>query len=247
MSEIANEDWKVRTELVLGHEGIEELVKSHVLVVGLGGVGAYAAELIARSGVGEMTIVDNDVVSRSNINRQLPATQESVGQSKAQIMAARLRAINPDIKLNVIEEFLKGDSIPELINKTHYDYVVDAIDTLAPKVFLLYHAYQKGLKIVSSMGAGAKADPTQVEIKDISKSYNCKLAFYVRKRLHKMGIRKGFKVVFSPERMEKKCFYLEEGGENKLSVVGTLPYLPPVFGCHLASVVIRDLGGLGID
>ncbi|MFA8450791.1 MAG: ThiF family adenylyltransferase [Bacteroidales bacterium] len=236
------EDWRERTELVLGKEGVNSLDKAHVLVVGLGGVGAYAAELICRAGVGEMTIVDADVVNLSNINRQLPATHQTVGKSKARLMESRLLSINPNVKLNVIEEFIRGDEISKLLDRYSYDYVVDAIDTLAPKVFLLYHAYQKGLRVVSSMGAGAKADPMQVTIADISKSYNCKLAFYVRKRLHRLGIRKGFKVVYSPERMEKKCFFLEEGEQNKLSVVGTLSYMPPVFGCHLASVVVRDLG-----
>ncbi|MFA8298876.1 MAG: ThiF family adenylyltransferase [Hyphomicrobiales bacterium] len=236
--------WRERTNLLVGDENLNKLSSAHVLIAGLGGVGAYAAELIARSGVGEMTIIDADVVSESNINRQLPALHSTIGQYKADLLSDRIKDVNPDIKLNVVKEFLKGDNIAELLEKHKYDYVVDAIDTLAPKVFLLYEAYKRNIPLVSSMGAGAKVDPTQVEIVDISKSYNCKLAFYVRKRLHRLGVRKGFKVVFSPERLDRKCFYIDESEQNKLSVVGTVSYMPPVFGCHLASVAIRDLIGI---
>lgn len=235
-------DWLERTELLLGEEKLEILKKSNVLVVGLGGVGAYAAEMIARSGVGRMTIVDCDSVSLSNINRQLPALTSTVGQTKSSLMAARLRDINPLIELNVICDFLNEDNIAAVLDAERYDYVVDAIDTLAPKVLLIEECIKRGYRIVSSMGAGAKTDPTKVQITDISKSNYCPLAHALRKRLNRLGIRKGFKVVFSPEEVREGAMVLCEE-RNKKSNVGTISYMPPIFGCHCASVVIRGLIG----
>lgn len=146
------EDWKQRTRLLLGEEKMERLQQAHVLVVGLGGVGAYAAEMICRAGVGRMTIVDADTVQPTNINRQLPALHSTMGREKAEVLAARFKDINPDIQLTVLPVFLKDDNIPELLDAARYDFVVDAIDTLAPKCYLITEALKRHIKIVSSMG-----------------------------------------------------------------------------------------------
>ena len=233
-------NWLERTELLLGTEKLKKLKNANVLVVGLGGVGAYAAEQICRAGIGKMTIVDGDVVETTNINRQLLALNSTKGKSKAEILAERFRDINPEIELTVINDFIRDEKTVELLKSQPFDYVVDAIDTLSPKVFLVYHAVQLGLKVVSSMGAGGKMEPDKVQIADISKSHNCRLAKMFRKRLSRLGIKKGIKVVFSPEEIAEESVILEEG-QNKKSTVGTISYMPPVFGCFIASVVIRDL------
>ena len=233
-------DWLERTELLLGNEKLENLKQANVLVVGLGGVGAYAAEQLCRAGVGKLTLVDGDVVEHSNRNRQLLALLSNVGKPKAEILAARFLDVNPDIKLTLVNDFLHDDKIIELLKSQPFDYVVDAIDTLSPKTLLIYHSVQLGLKVVSSMGAGGKTDPAKVQITDISKSYNCKLAKMLRKRLSRLGIKKGVKVVFSPEEIPENAIRLEEG-QSKKSTVGTISYMPPVFGCFISSVVIQDI------
>lgn len=233
-------DWQQRTELLLDSETITKLHVSHVLVVGLGGVGAYAAEMVARAGVGRMTIVDADVVAPSNINRQLVALHSTIGQSKAAVLNSRLRDINPEIELTVIQEYIKDDATDALLDAARYDYVVDAIDTLSPKVALIKGCLDRGFPLVSSMGAGAKIDPTLIEVKDIGKTHHCPLAHMLRKRLHKHGIYKGFDAVFSAEPpMEGAMIECDE--QNKKSNVGTISYMPAVFGCAAASVVIRGL------
>ena len=232
--------WLERTELLLGSEKLERLRQKHVLVVGLGGVGAYAAEMIARAGVGRMTIVDGDTVSNSNINRQLPALHSQIGKPKTEVMAARLRDINPDIDLTVVSEFIRDERMVQLL-ENKYDYVVDAIDTLSPKVFLIYHSIQRGLPIISSMGSGGKTDPTKLQIADISKTFNCKLARSIRKRLHRKGIDKGLTVVFSTELTDKAAVVEVDDEENKKSTVGTISYMPALFGIYCASKVINDL------
>lgn len=234
------ENWQERTELLIGKEKVEKLKNTHVLVVGLGGVGAYAAESICRAGVGEMTIVDGDLLHPSNKNRQLPALESTMGKPKAEILGQRLLDINPQLKLNIIQEYIKDERMIEILDKP-FDYVVDAIDTLSPKVYLIYHSIQKGLKIVSSLGSGARLDPTKVKITDISKSYNCRLGFVLRKRLRKLGISKGFKVVFSEDKADSNAVIVDEPGENKKSTVGTISYMSPIYGCICASVVIREL------
>jgi tRNA A37 threonylcarbamoyladenosine dehydratase len=232
--------WQERTALMLGDDDLKKLHQAHVLVVGLGGVGAYAAEQLCRAGIGSLTIVDGDVVEQTNRNRQLPALISNEGKPKAEILGARFKDINPELNIRIINEYLKDERMAEILNEADYDYVVDAIDTLAPKVFLIHHSLTAKLPIVSSMGAGGKFDPAQVQQTDISKSYNCRLAKMIRKRLHKLGIRKGVKVVFSPEEVDPKRVRIEEG-RNKKSAVGTISYMPPIFGCFCASVVIRDL------
>lgn len=232
--------WLERTELLLGTERLSSLRDANVLVVGLGGVGAYAAEMLVRAGVGHLTMVDGDVVEESNRNRQLPALTSTTGLPKTEILSKRFLDINPDLKLQALTEFLRDERTIELLESQQYDYVVDCIDTLSPKVFLIYHAFQRGLKVVTSMGAGGKMDPSRIRIADISKSHDCKLARMVRKRLHRLGIRKGVKTVFSPEEVPAEVIRLEQG-QNKNSTVGTISYMPAIFGCFIASVVIRDL------
>ncbi len=236
------DNWLERTELLLGAEKLEILKKAHVLVVGLGGVGAYAAEMIARAGVGRMTVADADVVSPSNINRQLIALHSTVGRSKAELVAERLRDINPDIELTVINDYIKDEATYTLLDAARYDYVVDAIDTLSPKMALIIAALERGYPLVSSMGAGAKTDPTKLEIADIGKTHHCPLAHMLRKRLHKAGIRSGFHAIFSPEPIREGAMILCEE-QNKKSNGGTISYTPAMFGIGCASVVIRGLIG----
>ncbi|MCB9046845.1 MAG: tRNA threonylcarbamoyladenosine dehydratase [Chitinophagales bacterium] len=234
--------WLSRTELLIGKEKLNKLINSHVLVVGMGGVGSFAAEFICRSGVGQMTIVDGDIVDPSNRNRQLPALATTHGQSKADIMAERLLAINPELKLRSIKEFITPEKVDEVL-ATEYDYIVEAIDSLTPKLTFIQAAYERKLRFVSSMGAGAKMDPTRLKVTDLSKTYNCPLAYKVRKRLRKAGIRKGIKVVFSPEDPNKESLMLTDGTNYKKSAYGTISYLPATFGACVASVAIRDLIG----
>jgi len=231
--------WIERTKLLLGNESLEKLKKANVLVVGLGGVGAMAAEQIVRAGIGFITIIDADSVEETNINRQMPALHSTIGKTKADILAERLLDINPELNINSLKEYLRTDRIIEVL-ETPFDYVVDAIDTLSPKVYLIYRSIEKNIPIVSSMGSGGKLNPALISVVDINKTYNCKLARMVRKRLHKLGVKKGVKVVFSPENVDKEAVTLEQG-TNKASNVGTISYMPNMFGCYCASVVIRDL------
>ncbi len=236
-------DWLKRTELILGNEGLEKLRTANVLVVGLGGVGAYAAEMICRAGVGNMTIVDGDVVNPSNRNRQLAALKSTEGLAKAEVMGHRLKDINPAVNLKVIGEYIKDDRMVEIIDMG-YDYVVDAIDTLSPKIFLIYHTMQRKYPLVSSMGAGGKFDPTKISISDISETTDCTLARILRKRLHRLGVREGFSAVYSPELIDKSKIVPTNGEQNKASIVGTISYMPAAFGIACASVVIRDLAAI---
>ena len=236
-----NKAWQQRTELLLGEDKMARVRKAHVLVVGLGGVGAYAAEMICRAGVGKMTIVDADTVQPSNINRQLPATHSVIGRSKAEVLAERFLDINPELELKVLPVYLKDEAIPELLDSEHFDFIVDAIDTVAPKCYLIYHALRRKLKIVSSMGAGAKKDITQVRFSDLWKTYHCGLSKAVRKRLQKMGMKHSLPVVFSTEQADGNAVILVDDERNKKSTTGTISYMPAVFGCYLAEYVLRKL------
>jgi tRNA A37 threonylcarbamoyladenosine dehydratase len=232
--------WLGRTTLLIGEEKVRLLTRKHVMVVGMGGVGSYAAEFICRSGIGKMTIVDGDVVDPTNRNRQLPALATNHGQSKAGIMAERLLSINPELELKVIKEFVNPEKVASLLEEKP-DYVIDAIDSITPKLTFIQHALQQELRMVSSMGAGAKLDPTQLRVADISKTYNCPFAQQIRKMLKKHKIYKGLKTVFSPEAPIKESLMLTDGKNYKKSAYGTISYLPATFGAVAASVVIRDL------
>jgi len=225
---------------LIGEEKVRLLTRKHVMVVGMGGVGSYAAEFICRSGIGKMTIVDGDVVDPTNRNRQLPALATNHGQSKAGIMAERLLSINPELDLTVIKEFVNPEKVATLLEEKP-DYVIDAIDSITPKLTFIQHALQQELRMVSSMGAGAKLDPTQLRVADISKTYNCPFAQQIRKMLKKQKIYKGLKTVFSPEAPIKESLMLTDGKNYKKSAYGTISYLPATFGAVAASVVIRDL------
>ena len=238
------EHWLARTEMLTGAEAIRRLHDSHVLIAGLGGVGSWAAEMICRTGVGTMTIIDGDTVTAANKNRQLLALTSTIGRKKAEVMGERLLDINPDLRLRVIPEFIRDQRMIDILEEDKYDYVIDAIDTLSPKVFLVYHSLRLNLKIVSSMGAGGKYDPTTIRVADISETNFCHLARLLRKKLHKLGVHQGFQAVYSPEVVDKELIVRSSDESNKASGVGTMSYMPAAFGIACASVVIRDLAGI---
>lgn len=229
-----------RTQLLLRPEGVARLQAAHVLVVGLGGVGGYAAEQLCRAGIGRMTIVDGDTVSETNLNRQLIALRSTVGQPKALLFRDRFRDINPSCQVTALQEFLRDDRTLQLLSATPYDCVVDCIDTLSPKVFLLFHAHRLGLPVVSSMGSGGKLDPAQIRTSDIADSHTCRLAAMVRKRLHRLGVDSGIRVVFSAEKVPAHAM-VQDPADNHLTTVGTISYMPPLFGCHIAAEVIHTI------
>ncbi len=233
-------NWLERTELLIKPSGIEKLKSANILVVGLGGVGSFAAEFIARSGVGKMTIVDGDVFDITNLNRQLPALQSTIGKSKAEVLAARLKDINPQLELTVLTEFLSPERAFELVTP-EFDYVLDCIDSITPKLNLILSARTKKVKLISSMGAGGVLDPSKVKVADISKTRDCPLARNIRKRLKKEGFHSGFKAVFSTEVAPKDTMQQTDGSNFKKSFYGTISYMPAAFGLHAAATVVNYL------
>mgnify|MGYP006293213399 FL=1 len=229
---------------MLGTGEVRRLQQAHVLVAGLGGVGSMAAEMLVRAGIGTLTLADSDRVQLSNINRQLPALHSTQGQPKTTVMARRLKDINPELTLHCVETFLGETSIDTLLSQHPYDYVVDAIDTLTPKIELIRQSVTRNLALTSSMGSGGKTDPTKIGIADFGKTYNCRLAYILRKKLRKMGVTGGFRVVFSTELVDKERVIPVEGERNKKSNLGTVPYVPAIFGCMLAAVAVEDIAGL---
>lgn len=240
MSASPSPHWLQRTQLLLGEESIDLLKNLHVLVIGLGGVGSYAAEFLARAGVGKMTIVDGDTVDITNTNRQLPALHSTVGQAKADVMATRIRDINPEVDLRVINSFLGPEEVRNLITP-EFNYVFDCIDSIQPKQYIVVTCKQKGIRVVSSMGAGGRIDPSQVRVADISETYNCPFAQQVRKGLKRKGVRRGVTVVFSSELVDISTMMLTDGSKFKRSFYGTCSYIPALFGLHMASVVVKDI------
>lgn len=236
-----SQEWKSRTALLLGEDRMNHLSGCHVLVVGLGGVGAYAAEQLCRAGIGKMTIVDADTVNESNLNRQLPALRSTIGRPKAEVVAQRLLDINPELELTVHNEFIRDERTEAILDEANYQFVVDAIDSLSPKVFLLYHALRRQIPVVSSMGAGAKTDPSQVRIADISKTQNCALAKAVRKRLRTLGVNKGIAAVFSTEMANPDAVIEVDDEQCKRTTTGTISYMPALFGCFLSAHVLRNI------
>ena len=236
--------WLERTELLVGKEQLDTLKNLNVLIVGLGGVGSFAAEFLARAGIGKMTIVDGDVIDITNINRQLPALHSTIGQSKATLMQQRLIDINPAINLRTINKFLNPEDTIEIVNSENYDYVLDCIDSITPKLNLIKTAKEKGnCKIMSSMGAGGKVDSMKIKYADISKTHMCPFAYYLRKRLRKEGVSGGVMTIFSEEKPNEESIKHTDGSNYKRSFYGTISYIPALFGLNMASWVIRDASG----
>ncbi len=232
--------WQERAELLFKEEGLNNLKNSNVLIVGLGGVGSFAAEFIARAGVGKMTIVDGDTVDITNINRQLPALHSTVDQHKVDVVAARLMDINPELELTKINEFLSPERTHEIVTPD-FDYVLDCIDSVTPKVNLIIAAKRKKVKVISNMGAGGKFLSSKVQVRDIGKTDVCPLAKNIRKRLKKEGISKGVKAVFSTETPDESSVKLTDGKNYKKSFYGTNSWMPALFGLHAAETVVRYL------
>lgn len=239
--------WMSRTNLLLGENAISLLQSKKILLVGLGGVGGICAEMLVRAGIGNITIIDNDKVDASNINRQLIALHSTIEYPKTHLWHQRLLDINPDLQIEIHQLFIDKLWTQAFLIPDKFDYVIDCIDTLTPKVFLLQHCYRLKIPIVSSMGAGGKIKPDAVRISDISATYECDLAKYVRKKLRKEKIYSGIKVVFSPESIIEGSLLVTEKAKPKKSIIGTISYMPAIFGCMLASVVIRDLLGISVD
>ena len=234
-------EWLQRTELLVKEEGIERLQSANILIVGLGGVGSFAAEFLVRSGIGNLTIVDGDTVDITNINRQLPALNSTIGKNKTDVVAKRILDINPEINLKKINEFLEPERMEELLTQEKFDYVLDCIDSLSPKLALIITCKRKKIKLVSAMGAGGKTDPSKVMVRDISKTNNCFLAKQIRKKLKKEQIHKGFRCVFSTEIQDENSLKMTDGSNYKKSFYGTISYMPAIFGLYAAAEVIRFL------
>ncbi|WDO11787.1 tRNA threonylcarbamoyladenosine dehydratase [Flavobacterium sp. WW92] len=232
--------WTERAELLFKKEGLEKLKNSNVLIVGVGGVGSFAAEFIARAGVGKMTIVDGDVVDITNINRQLPALHSTVGVSKIDVVGDRLMDINPELQLTKIKEFLSPERAFEIVSND-FDYVMDCIDSVTPKLNLIIASKRKKIKIISSMGAGGKMEAAKVKVSDISKTKNCYLAKAIKRRLKEVKIDKGVKAVYSSEIQDASSLRMTDGKNFKKSFYGTNSYMPGLFGLHAAETVIRYL------
>ena len=234
-------EWLQRTELLVKEEGIEKLLSANILIVGLGGVGSFAAEFLVRSGIGNLTIVDGDTVDITNINRQLPALNSTIGKNKTDVVAERILDINPEINLKKINEFLEPERMEELLTQEKFDYVLDCIDSLSPKLALIITCKRKKIKLVSAMGAGGKTDPSKVMVRDISKTNNCFLAKQIRKKLKKEQIHKGFRCVFSTEIQDENSLKMTDGSNYKKSFYGTISYMPAIFGLYAAAEIIRFL------
>lgn len=233
-----------RTELVIGRDGLDKLRSSRVIVFGVGGVGGFAVEALARAGVGELILVDSDTVSLTNLNRQIIATYDTIGQPKVEVMKKRIQSINKDCNVITHQVFVSNDNIEELISKD-IDYVVDAIDTVSAKLGLAEYCYKNNINIMSSMGTGNKLDPTKFKVTDVFKTQVCPLAKVMRHELRKRGVKK-LKVVYSEEiPVKPKSEYSSElKGTAKRPVPGSMSFVPPVSGMIMASEVVRDILGI---
>lgn len=239
---MTNKNWLERTELLVKEEGIQKLQNANLLIIGLGGVGSFAAEFLGRAGVGKMTIADGDTVDITNINRQLPALHSTVGKKKTELVAERLMDINPELQLTIISTFLNPENMDETLDGQNFDYILDCIDSVSPKIRLIKAAKKRKIKVISCMGAGGKKDPSKVLVRDLSKTNNCYLAKQIRKRLKKeSNIVKGVKCVFSSELQDEKSLKLTDGTNYKRSFYGTNSYIPALFGLYAAAEVINYL------
>lgn len=227
-----------RTALLLGDSAVKSLAQKRVLVVGVGGVGAYAVEMLVRTGVGHLTLVDADDVNPTNLNRQLPALRSTIGQPKVDVLAQRCHDINPQCHVDARRQFLSVDTVEALLDEG-YDFVIDAIDSVAPKVALIEQCYRRRIKLISSMGAGGRIDPSKLRYADISETFHDGLARAVRQRLKSRGIRSGVKVVFSEEAPRRSALLMTDEMECKISSYGTVAWIPAMFGCMLAAHAIN--------
>lgn len=232
--------WQERATLLFTEQGIEKLRKAHVLIVGMGGVGSFVAEFLVRAGIGKLTIVDGDAIDVTNINRQLPALHSTVGVSKVVLMGQRLKDINPDLELHCIEEFLSPERAFEIVTK-EFNFVVDAIDSVTPKLNLIIAAKKNKVKVISNMGAGGKMDASKIFIKDIQKTEVCPLAKQIRKRLRKQGISSGVMAVYSTEHPVAESLKMTDGLNYKKSFFGTNSWMPAAFGLRSAQYVVTYL------
>lgn len=226
-----------RSEMLIGEDSIDKLSKSHVAVFGLGGVGSYTAEALARAGVGELTVVDNDTVSVTNINRQLYALTSTVGMKKTQVAAERIKQINPECRVHIIDGFYLEENASDFF-LGEYDYVADAVDTVQAKLSLAVECRERGIPLIACMGTGNKLDPTEFRVSDISKTSMCPLCRVMRRELKVRGIN-SLKVVWSPEKPIKPNDTAEESSRRALP--GSISFVPPVAGMIMAGEIIKDL------
>ena len=237
-----------RTRLLLGADGLDRLRKARVAIFGLGGVGGYVAEALARSGIGQLDLIDDDTISVTNLNRQILAAHSSIGKSKVEVAKARVLDIDPSIQVRTYQTFYLPDTADQF-DFSQYDYVVDAIDTVTGKLALIAQAKDAGVPVISCMGTGNKLDATAFEVADISKTSGCALARIMRKECAKRGIR-GVKVVYSKELPREAAEDFEESeepqreGSSRRSIPGSLSYVPGVAGLIMAGEVIKELSGI---
>lgn len=232
-------NWLQRGEILIGSERQERLKSAHILVVGLGGVGSWAAEMLCRAGVGEFTIIDADTVDVTNINRQMPALSTTVGKPKCSVVAERMRAINPEVKITTGEFFVNGGNIPELLDKGGYSFVVDAIDTLEPKAALIKGCWERGIRIISSMGAGAKCNLADIRTGNLWKTEHCTLAKNVRRTLKEYRGVYSLPVIYSIEQPRKEAIAPNPAGGKP--IIGSIAYFTATFGCYMAEYVIKEI------
>ena len=233
------DNWLQRGTLLLGEEKQERLAQAHLLIVGLGGVGSWAAEMLCRAGAGAMTIIDADVVDVTNINRQMPALASTVGQPKCDVVAERLRAINPDVRITVKQMFITPENVPALLDEGGFDFVVDAIDTLDPKGALIRGCWERNIKIISSMGAGAKCNLADIRCGDLWKSEHCTLAKNVRRLLRDARGKHKLPVIFSAEEPRRDA--IRPNPQGGKPIIGSLAYFTATFGCYIAEYVIKNI------
>jgi tRNA threonylcarbamoyladenosine dehydratase len=237
-------NWLERTALLIGNDQIEALNKANILLVGLGGVGSFAGEFLIRAGVGKITIIDGDIVDGTNINRQLQALHSTVAMGKAELLKERFLDINPKLDVTPISVFLNPEDMEALLKKEKFDYVLDCIDSFSPKLMLIELAYKNNFKIISSMGAGGKLDPTKMRIGDLYESRECRFAQKVRKQLRRRGVGPGVTAIYSEEIQPKSALRLTDGTNYKRSFYGTISYMPALFGLYIASEAIRKITGV---
>jgi tRNA A37 threonylcarbamoyladenosine dehydratase len=235
-------DWLERTELIMGKAKLEKLAKSHVLIIGLGGIGSFAAEFVGRAGVGKLTLIDGDNFDATNKNRQLTALDTTIGRNKADVLAERLLDINPEIQLVLIKEFVVPERVWEILGADRPDYVMDCIDSVTPKLEWILACKRLKIKIITHLGAGGKVDTSKVLVDKLENVNNCKLGLVIKKRMkNKKASFRGIKAVFSTEIQQKHSLKMTDGTKFKKSFYGTVSYIPALFGLYGAAEVINHL------